>query len=100
MVSGWKEQSEWQGLAELDGGRRYSAGNGGEKIHLNAPVGVGGWPIGLTMHWWDSLSTLVREWGLSDHSAIGGVVRVDALAGVGDNREAIDRDPVVLTVAD
>ena len=45
------------------------------------------------------LGALETEWGLSDHSAIGGVVRVDDLGGVVDCREAVDWDAVGLTVA-
>ena len=47
-----------------------------------------------------SLGTLEGEWGLSDHSMISGVVRVDALVGVSDWREAIDWDAMALTVED
>ena len=46
------------------------------------------------------LGPLTTEWGLSDHSAIGGVVQVDALKGVADTREGIDWDAVAITVAD
>ena len=46
------------------------------------------------------LGPLRSEWGLSDHSVIGGVVRVDLLIGVVGVREAVDWDEVALTVAD
>ena len=46
------------------------------------------------------LGPLEMVWSLSDHSAIGGVVQVDALEAVADMREAIDWDAVVLTVTD
>ena len=46
------------------------------------------------------LGPLRSEWGLSDHSAIGGVVRVDPLVSVVDMREAVDWDAVALTVAE
>ena len=46
------------------------------------------------------LGPLKSEWGLSDHSAIGGVVRVDSLIDVAGEREAVDWDAVALTVAD
>ena len=47
-----------------------------------------------------SLGSLEGEWELSDHSMIGGVVRVDTLVGVVDAREVVDWDAVALTVAD
>ena len=43
---------------------------------------------------------LVTEWGLSDHSAIGSVVQVDALVRVVDSCEMVDWDAVAITVAD
>ena len=46
------------------------------------------------------LGALETEWGLSDHSAITGVVRVDVLEGLVDYREAVDWDVVAVTVAD
>ena len=46
------------------------------------------------------LGPLRLEWGLSNHSAIGGVVRVDSLVSVVDVREAIDWGAVELTVTD
>ena len=39
-------------------------------------------------------------WGLSDHSAIGRVVQIDAVEGVVDVREAVDWDAVAVMVAD
>ena len=46
------------------------------------------------------LGPLGVVWGLSDHSAIGQVVLVDALEEVLDFWEAVDWDPVALMVAD
>ena len=46
------------------------------------------------------LGTLETVWGLSDYSAIGGAVQVDALEGVVDLRVAIDWEAVALMVAD
>ena len=46
------------------------------------------------------LGPLEVVWGLSDHSAIGGVVQVTGLKGVVDTREVVDWGAVELTVAD
>ena len=46
-----------------------------------------------------SLGSLKGDWGLSDHSMLGGVVRVNSLIEVVDTREVVDWAAVALTVA-
>ena len=99
VVPGWKERTECQSIARVDGREGCETGEGeGERSREGvrvtsridfAVVGEGA-----------ELGPLETEWELSDHSAIGGVVQVDATEGAVDEREVVYWDAVTRTVAD
>ena len=80
--------------AELVAGREHTFERTREGVRVASRIDFA--VVGGGAH----LGPLKTGWGLSDNSAIGGMVRVVALAGVADVREAVDWDTVALTVAD
>ena len=81
-------------------GARLVKGEGNTFERTHEGVTVASWIDFAVEGGGAQLGPLESVWGLSDHSASGVVVRMDALEGVVDSREAVDWDAVALTVAD